>query len=282
MIENKQMSFDEMIEAAKKVRLQCFEMALHAGNEGAHMGAALSSAEILVALYHRIMNIDPADTRCENRDRFILSKGHGAQALYSVLIQLGIIPESSLGTFKDQGSLLTGHPSMNLDIGVEFSTGSLGQGLSLAVGSCLGMTRKGNNNSRVYVLMGDGECDEGSVWEAAMAASHYQLSRITVIIDINGLQYDGTTEDTLSLGSFSDKWAAFGWDVFEVDGHDLKALCSTFESINGRIDPKKPAVVLAKTVKGKGVSYMEHERSWHFGRVTQALYDQAIKEIEAM
>ena len=281
MTERMKKTVDELVLAAKQARLFCMDMGLHAGNEGAHMGSALSCIEIIVALYHRIMVLDTSDLIYESRDRFIFSKGHGAPALYAVLTQLGIIPETALKTFKDQDSLLTGHPSMNPEYGIEFSTGSLGQGLSLGVGTCFGMQRKGNNTSRVYVLMGDGECDEGSVWEAAMAAAHYKLDRITAIVDANGLQYDGTTNEVLDLGLLTDKWKAFGWDVYEADGHNLDELCATFESIVDRTNAQKPAMVIARTVKGKGVSYMENDRSWHFNQVTSGLYNQAIEEIEA-
>ena len=279
MSNTKSMSLGELTEAAKDARLKCLAMGLHADKEGAHLGGALSCVEILVALYHRIMRIDPSNLTAEDRDRFILSKGHGVPALYAVLAQLSIITNEELGTFKDYGSLLTGHPSMNPNFGIEFSTGSLGQGLSLAVGSCLGMDRKGNSTSRIYVLLGDGECDEGSIWEAAMAAAHYKLDRITAVVDVNGLQYDGRIDEVLTLGSLAEKWRAFGWDAYEVDGHDLVELAQAFDAINARTNSNKPAVILAQTVKGKGVSYMEHNASWHFSRMTETLYHEAVEEI---
>lgn len=272
---------EELREAACQARLSCLDMALHADKEGAHLGGAFSSIEIVVALYRHVMRFDIDDLSAEARDRFIFSKGHGAPALYAVLAQLGIIDKEELNTFKDPDSFLSGHPSICIERGIDFSTGSLGQGLSLAVGSMLGMRRKGNETSRVFVLLGDGECDEGSVWEAAMAAAHYKLCNVIAVVDANGLQYDGSTDAVLNLGSLSEKWCAFGWDVYEIDGHDFEEILAAFDAIDARVGIDKPAVIVARTVKGKGVSFMENNRSWHHGRLTKALHDQAVEEVEA-
>lgn len=274
-----QPAVNELTQAARSARLSCLKMARHADKEGAHLGGAFSCIEILVVLYRYAMHIDPKNLSDENRDRFIFSKGHGAPALYAVMAGLGIFSEDEVMTFKDSGSVLTGHPARNPDYGIEFSTGSLGQGLSLGVGSCLGMQRKSNKTSRVFVLLGDGECDEGSIWEAAMAASHYQLSNLTVIVDANGLQYDGAVGDVMSLGALTEKWRAFGWDTYEVDGHSISGLCSAFDSISLRKQSGKPAVIIANTIKGKGISFMEGNRAWHHNRLTETLYQQALEEL---
>jgi transketolase len=260
--------------AAKDMRKAAYDMALAAGD--AHMGGGLSLIEIMAALYMGVMRYDVKNPRLEKRDRLIFSKGHGALALYAAMHQAGFIADSDLDSFKSDETYLSGHPSMNMDRGIEFSSGSLGQGLSLAVGSALALRRKGNTTSNIYVVLGDGECNEGSVWEAAASAAHYNLRNIIAVVDQNGLQYDGATDDVLSMKNLKAKWESFGFDVFEVDGHSIPELLNAFHA-----KTDKPKTVLAHTIKGKGVSYMEHNPLWHHARFTQKDYDAAIREMEA-
>lgn len=252
-------------------------MALNAGNSGAHLGGSLSMIEILSTLYLGVMSYDAKTPRMTSRDRLILSKGHGTLAMYAAMRQIGLIPYEDLQTFKSNETYLTGHPSMNLDKGIEFSSGSLGQGLSLGVGTCLALKRKDNLQSRVFVIVGDGECDEGSVWEAAMSAAHYKLDNLVVIVDNNGLQYDGRTAEILGLGRIADKWEAFGWETYSIDGHRVDEL---YDTLSIRSD--KPIAIIANTIKGKGISFMENDSTWHNGRLTKELYDKAMVEIEVM
>ena len=231
--------------------------------------------EIMSALYLGIMNIDPDDLKNENRDRFILSKGHGVLAQYTALKQLGIISDAELMGFKKSGTRLFAHPSKNPDIGIEFSSGSLGQGISLAVGTAMALKRK-NNPARVFVLVGDGECDEGSVWEATASAAHFQLDNLTIIVDKNELQYDGRTSDILNMENLSEKFSAFGFDVKEADGHNIEELLTALEYKSSR-----PIALIAHTVKGKGVSFMENNPVWHNGKLTEKQYLQAMNELGA-
>ena len=260
--------------AAKEMRKDALTMTLCAGNIGAHVGGGLSMVETMAVLYMGIMKYDIDIPSNELRDRFILSKGHGVLALYTALNQAGFIPKEDLWTFKMNDSYLHGHPSMNPEIGIEFSSGSLGQGLSLGVGVCLALKRKNNNTSRTFVLLGDGECDEGSVWEAAASASHYKLDKLVAIIDKNGIQYDGLTSSILSMDPLDEKWTAFGWNTFVVDGHDIPQL---YDALSRQSD--KPLAIIVNTIKGKGVSFMENDPKWHNSRLTKEQYDQAMKEL---
>lgn len=262
-------------EAAKHMRKKAIQMTYDMGNTGAHIGGGLSLIEIMAVLYLGVLNYDKNNLKSEDRDRLIFSKGHGTLGLYTAMERAGILTETDLQTYKKNESKLSAHPSMNADLGIEFSSGSLGQGLSLGVGSCIGLQRKGNTKSKVYVILGDGECDEGSVWEAAMSAAHYNLSNLVVIVDKNQLQYDGNTEDILAFGSMEKKWESFGWDVAVVDGHNVEEL---YDALNQ--NSTKPLVVIAQTVKGKGVSFMEGNPLWHNGRLTDAQYNQAMQEVE--
>jgi len=259
--------------AAEQMRRDALKMALAAGN--AHLGGGLSLIEIMAVLYLGIMRYDLANPNMEERDRLIFSKGHGVLALYTALNQAGFVSNEDLLTFKSNHTYLSGHPSMNSEKGIEFSSGSLGQGLSLAVGCSLAMKRKKNEISRVFVILGDGECDEGSIWEAAASASHFGLSNIVTIIDENGLQYDGKTEEVLSMESLTKKWESFGWSTIDVDGHNVSAL---YDALTASSD--KPLAVIAHTVKGKGVSFMENNPLWHHARFTREQYDMAMAELE--
>lgn len=261
----------------KQMRKDLLKMALAAKSQGAHMGGSLSLVEIMAALYGGAMNFDPASVQAESRDRLILSKGHGVMAQYAALKQMGLLSEEELLTYKSRGSYVSAHPSVNASLGIDFASGSLGQGLSLGAGVAMALHRKGNKHSRVFVILGDGECDEGAVWEAAMTASHYKLANLVAVVDRNGLQYDGNTEEILALVDLEAKWKAFGWDAVTVDGHNVEDLTSAFS-----LRTEKPLVVIAKTVKGKGISFMENMPQWHNGVVTQRLYEQAMEELEAV
>jgi len=259
--------------AVRQMRRYALQMSLAAGPVGAHLGGGLSMMEITSVLYFGVLRYDVRNPLWEQRDRFILSKGHGALAYYAALCLAGFIDEKDLATFKCNDTHLTGHPHMDLQRGIEFSSGSLGQGLSLGVGSALALRSRANETSRVFVLVGDGEINEGSVWEAAMSAAHFNLSNLVVIVDKNGLQYDGITEDVMDLGDLAAKWESFGWMALNVDGHDIAALLGALETPHD-----KPLAIIARTVKGKGVSFMENNRAWHHCRLTQAQFDQAMAE----
>ena len=259
----------------REMRKDILKMALAAKREGGHLGGSLSAVEILAALYGGAMRFDPKSPADETRDRFIFSKGHGVMSQYAAYRQIGLLTEEQVLTYKQSGSVVTAHPSLNPDLGVEFSSGSLGQGLSQGVGVALALKRKSNFDSRVFVLLGDGECDEGSVWEAAMAAASYRLDNLVAIVDKNGLQYDGDTEKVLALDDLATKWKAFGWNAIDVDGHDVSRLQ---EGLSRK--GEKPLAVIAHTVKGKGVSFMENVPAWHHSILTQRQFAQALAELE--
>ncbi len=248
-------------------------MTYKAGNQGAHIGGSLSLAEIMAVLYCGVMELDPDAPLKEDRDRLILSKGHGAMALYSALSLRGYVTRDELLTYKSNDTIISAHPTRMPEKGLEFASGSLGQGLSIGVGVCLALRQKGNQSSRVFVVQGDGEIDEGSVWEAAASASHYGLSRLVTIIDKNGLQYDGPTGDVLSMGDIGAKWRSFGWEARAVDGHDVSAL---YEALTE--EHQKPLAVIAATVKGKGVSFLENDFRCHNARLSAQQYEQAMAE----
>ena len=256
-------------QVAQEMRQDILRMGLQTGLNGAHFGGGPSLVEIMAVLYKSVMRVNPAAPRWPERDRFILSKGHGAMAYYAALKQAGFVTDEELMTFKSNQTFLYGHPSMNPDKGIEFSSGSLGLGLALGVGTAMGLRKRGNNQSRVFVLMGDGECGEGSVWESAASAAHFGLTNLVAIIDKNGLQYDGPTREVLNMDGMAEKWESFGWQARTVDGHDLAELLSAFEDLGNQ-----PTVIVANTVKGKGVSFMENNPAWHHNRLTQAQFDE--------
>lgn len=250
----------EIKEICKKLRREILSMINNA--KSGHPGGSLSTVEILTVLYTKCMN-HYAD--CEknpnyvNRDRFVLSKGHASAALYAILAYCGYFPESELMEFRKLGSKLQGHPSCKLLKGIEVSTGSLGQGLSMACGIALGL-RLDNIDSKIFVYLGDGELQEGSVWEAAMSAAHYKLKNIIAIVDRNKLQIDGCTENVKAIGCVASKFKSFGWETIEIDGHNIEEIYSAFEQAKLNT---KPAVIVANTTKGKGVSFMEDNAGWH-------------------
>ena len=251
-------SVDELEAMAKKIRRHIVEMIGRAGS--GHPGGSLSATDIVTCLYFNILRYDPVNPKWLDRDRFILSKGHAAPVLYSALAEAGYIPVESLSTLRKINSILQGHADSHHTPGVELTAGSLGQGLSFSIGVALA-GRLSSKTYRVYTLLGDGECDEGQVWEAAMAAAHFKVDNLTAIVDNNGLQIDGWNKDVMSLDPFNDKWKAFGWHVIEIDGHRIPQILEAFkeaQSVKG-----KPSVIIAHTIKGKGVSFMENQAGFH-------------------
>ncbi|MBR6030310.1 MAG: transketolase [Clostridia bacterium] len=246
-------------------------------SRGSHVGAIFSLAEIIAVLYTSVLRVDPVRPDWPERDRLILSKGHAGAAVYAALAERGFFPVEELKTHYANGSRLSGHVSHKGIPGVEFSTGSLGHGLSVAVGLALGAKMDGAA-WRTYAVLGDGECDEGAVWEAALQAAHLHLDNLTVVVDRNRMQSLDFTENTLSLEPFADKWRAFGWNVLSVDGHDTGALKQAFAQ--SRAARGKPSVIIACTIKGKGVSFMENDILWHYRTPQGEEYEAALRELE--
>lgn len=226
--------------------------------KGGHTGGSLSSTDILTVLYFDILNVDPANPEKEDRDRFILSKGHSVEGYYCVLSKAGFFPEETLSTYGQFQSLLAGHPTIKVP-GIEINSGALGHGLSVGVGMALAAKRD-NKKHKVFVLMGDGEQGEGSIMEAANAGGHYKLNNLTAIIDRNRLQISGNTEDVMALDSLEDRWKAYNWNVTQVDGNDIEQLLATFNNLP---ENDKPNLVIANTIKGKGISFIENQAVWH-------------------
>jgi transketolase len=262
-------------ELARRIRLHVLDMTSTGGSS--HIGAAFSIADILAALYGKVLKVFPTEPNRKDRDRFILSKGHAGAAVYAALAETGFFPLSWLSTHYRNGSLLSGHVSHKGVPGVEFSTGSLGHGLPVAVGIALAAKQK-QQSHRVYVLLGDGECDEGSNWEAALFASHHKLTNLTVLIDYNKLQSLASVADTLALEPFASKWASFGWEVQEIDGHNLTQLITVLPQTSGGLQPR---CIICHTVKGKGVSFMENSVLWHYRTAKGDEYDAALRELTA-
>jgi transketolase len=243
-----------------------------------HPGGSLSSVELLVSLYFKHLKINPKNFSASNRDYFILSKGHACPVLYSILARVGYFNVSELLTLRQLGSRLQGHPSKDKQLpGIEVSTGSLGYGLSIGVGIAIGIKRQDKNN-RIYVLMGDGEQQEGSVWEAAMSASHYKLHNICAIIDNNKLQIDGKTQNIMNVEPLIDKYKAFGWKVVEIDGHNFEEIDMAYSAFKTEYD--KPMCIIANTIKGKGISFMENTSEWHGKALSDIDLMKALKELE--
>jgi transketolase len=269
------MDTNNLIAKAKEIRKDIIEIAYKAQGPS-HPAPALSCADILAALYFKIMKIDPANPRWEERDRFILSKGHACPAFYATLAERGYFDKSLLYTVRRLNSKLQGHPDMNKTPGVDMTSGSLGNGLSAGLGIALALKIK-KIHSNVFVVLGDGELQEGENWEAAMAAPRFGVDNLIAIIDYNHLQSCGYTDQTLSLEPLRDKWEAFGWKVFEMNGHNMEDIVNKLEMavrFQGR-----PTVLIAHTTKGKGVSFMENQVAWHCGIPTQAQYEQALAEL---
>jgi transketolase len=259
---------------ARGIRRASLRM-VHAARLG-HPGGDLSCADILATLYFHVLRVDPSAPAHPDRDRFILSKGHASAALYATLAEAGFIPVEALDTFMQPLSALNGHPDRTKVPGVEANTGPLGHGLPIAVGAALGASLQ-RASWRTFVLTGDGELQEGSNWEAAMAASHFQLDRLTVVVDRNGLQQGARTEETVALEPLADRWRSFGFAVVEVDGHDLAALVDVFGRLP--IERQRPTCVIARTVKGRGVSFIEDRVEWHHRIPTDAELAAALVEL---
>jgi transketolase len=261
-------------ELARRIRVHCVQMTGRAN--ASHVGSALSAADLLAVLYGRIVRFDPARPDWAERDRFILSKGHGCTALYAVLAEAGYFPVERLETFCEDGSPLLGHATHKDMPGVEVSTGSLGHGLPLATGMALAGQRDGKGY-RVFCLVSDGECDEGSTWEPALFAPHHRLDNLVTIVDYNKIQSLGRVEDVIDLAPLAEKWRAFGWSTEELDGHDLAGIEAALRRVP--FESGKPSCIVAHTVKGKGVSYMEDKLLWHYRAPLDELLDEALTEL---
>lgn len=260
---------------ALNMRRTALEIAVEAGARASHLGGGLSLIDITATLYGAVMKYDPANPEWPDRDRFILSKGHGVLGYYTALAEIGVIARAELASFERTGSRLLGHPVINRSMGIEFSNGSLGMGLSLGIGVALAGRRRAQD-FRVFVAMGDGECNEGSVWEAAMSAAHFRLNNLVAIIDRNGLQQTGAGANIMNLGDMAAKWAAFGWRTVEVDGHDVGQL---YDALQPGPGDDRPTAIIAHTTKGKGVSFTENNNDWHHNVLTRAQFETAMAEL---
>ena len=277
MREINQQVIDEIGSKARRLRREVIRMVGTAGS--GHPGGALSAADMVACLYFWEMRYDPQRPDWPERDRFVLSKGHAAPLLYAVLAESGFFPQEMLGTLRRLGSPLQGHPDMRKLPGVEASTGSLGQGVGWAVGMALA-ARLDRRDSRVYVLLGDGELEEGMVWEAVMAGSHYRLGNLVALIDNNGLQIDGPLHEVMSVEPIGDKFRAFGWETCEIDGHDIGAILRTLNEARQVKD--RPFAIVARTIKGKGCSFMEGQVDWHGKAPTQEELERALLEFDSV
>jgi transketolase len=268
-------------ERATLVRQRILEGSAAMGS--GHLGPTMSCVEIIVALYYNYLRIDPAAPQWPERDRFILSKGHACAALYAVLADLGFFPPSELDDFAQLGSRFADHPNMKANPGVDFSSGSLGHGLAVAAGMAEAI-RLRRGNSRIVAMLGDGELNEGQVWEAAAYCAARGLANVLVVVDQNGVQVDGRTDEILDFGSVEEKWQAFGWAVASADGHDLRALRAEFAAFDARRSSgdRRPSVVVARTVAGKGISFIEGMAEWHVGYLAGADFERALSDVRAM
>ncbi|GBD96574.1 transketolase 2 [bacterium BMS3Abin06] len=274
MTKGKITDVQELKNVAKKIRVNILHMLTQAGS--GHTGGSLSAADVAVAIYFSKMNFNPDNPKWEGRDRFILSKGHAAPLLYAIMAEAGYFPMETINNLRKIESPLQGHPCCKHIPGIEVSTGSLGQGLSVANGMALGL-RLDNNPARVYCIMGDGEIQEGQIWEAAMTAAHYKIDNLCAVVDNNELQIDGPVEEVMGIQPVHDKWEAFGWHVISIDGHDMEEILRALgeaEGVKG-----KPTIIIANTTKGKGVSFFEDKVEYHGIAPSQEEFDKAVKEI---
>ena len=260
---------------ALAVRKNILEMAVLAGSNSSHFGGALSITEIISTLFAYQMKIDKKNPNWEERDRFILSKGHACLAYYAALSEVGYISKDELKTFEKNDTNLLGHPVINRNLGIDFSNGSLGMGLSLGIGVAISSKKK-KKNFNIYVVVGDGECNEGSVWEAAMAAPNFNLNNLYAVIDRNNFQQTGSNKEIMNVENLKDKWSSFGWHTVELNGHNVQELYNFFiesKKIN------KPKAVIANTIKGKGFSFSENNNDWHHSILSKSFYEKALKEL---
>jgi len=271
---NKLLTVEELEAKAKGIRRLIIQMLAKAGS--GHPGGSLSAADLITALYFNVLRFNPRDPQWPDRDRFHMSKGHCCPLWYAVLAQTGYFPEEKLWTLRQMGSILQGHPDRKTP-GVESASGSLGQGLSIALGMSLA-AKIDQKDYRVYVLLGDGEAQEGNIWEAAMACGHFGCGNICAILDANGCQIDGRCEDIMGLEPLAAKWQAFGWHVLEINGHDLRQILAAYEQAKAIKD--KPTIIIARTVKGKGVSFMEGVVGFHGRAPTAEEAERALRELE--
>ncbi len=261
---------------SKNLREKIFLMAYTAGSSAAHIGGALSIAEIMSVLYGSLMKFDKDSKAINSRDRFILSKGHACLALYGSLNLKGMISDKELLTFEKKDSSLLGHPVINQEKGIEFSNGSLGMGLSLGIGTAIGFKKKSETKRKVYVVIGDGECNEGSIWESAMAAPNFKLDNMIVILDKNNFQQTGTNNEIMKNDFLKSKWENFGWNCYEINGHDINELLNVLRLNENN---SKPKFVIANTIKGKGVDFTENDNKWHHTILTKSMYEEALKQL---
>ena len=276
VMSGKKASIQELISTAAEIRKSIVRMIGRA--KASHIGGALSAADILAALYFRVLSIDPKNPKGEERDIFILSKGHCCSALYAALGERGFFPKEDLGNFCRDGSTMWGHVSRDCVPGAEATTGSLGHGLSIGLGMALAAKLKGMKK-KVVVMLSDGECDEGAVWEAALCASQFRLDNLIAIVDYNKIQSLGSVEEVMNLDPLADKWASFGWSVQEIDGHDMENIVEAMEGLPFK--KGAPSVVIAHTIKGRGISFMENKLEWHYKSPTPEQVESAILEIDA-
>ncbi len=260
-------------EFSKSIKKIILDMSLEAGASSAHFGGALSISDIISVLFGDTMKFS---NKTNNYDRFILSKGHACLAYYAALHKIGKISSDEIKTFEKDNSNLAGHPVKNLDLGIDFSNGSLGMGLSIGIGLAISYKKK-NNTSKIYIILGDGECNEGSVWEAAMSAPKFKLDNIIVIIDKNNFQQTGSNNEIMDLRNIKDKWLSFGWDVDTINGHSISEIKKYFDNIKMN---QKPKALIANTIKGKGFSFSENNNDWHHSIMTKSIYEKALKEID--
>ncbi|RSL29709.1 transketolase [Salibacterium salarium] len=271
-----QENVDLIKEKARMSRLETIRLISLA--KSGHYGSSFSSSEIFATLYYNILNYDPKNPDWKSRDRFVMGKGHSAVGIYPILADVGFFPKEELDTYTQVGSPFGDHPDMNKINGIDFSSGSIGHGLSVGVGMSLG-ARVDNEKYRTYILMGDGELQEGQVWEAAMSAGNFKLGNLVAIVDDNKVTVDGNTEELMNINPIREKWENFGWNVVEVDGHNVEELVETFENLPS-VDSEKPTAIICDTVAGKGVSFMEHGYEWHVANLGEGDIKRAIEEIK--
>ena len=267
--------FSEILKLAKTIRKRILYTAFHAKENSSHFGGSLSNVEIISVLFSKFLNMKPTLNNTNDRHRFILSKGHGCLAYYAALCEYGFINEKDLENFENNNSPLLGHPVKNKIIGIDFSTGSLGMGLGLGIGVAISL-KKLNIEKKVYVLMGDGECNEGSVWEAGMSAAKFKLNNLVAIIDRNNFQQTGSNEEIMTNLNLKDKWKSFNWEVIEIDGHNISELYQAFSTNSS----DKPIMIIANTIKGKGFDFSENNNDWHHQVLTKIKYEEALRQLK--